>query len=69
MGEWEIEVQLGPQVAQETKGTQAKMDNLVQMVHLDQLELLDKEELLACLGSVGSEVCLACQAQRAHQEK
>lgn len=69
MDEWEIEDQLAPLVAQETKGTQEKMGNLVQMVPLVQLERLGKEELLACLGSVESEACPACQAQRAHQEK
>lgn len=69
MGEWEIEDQLAPPVAQETKGTQEKMGNLVQMAPLVQLELLDKEELLVCLGSVESEACLACRDQRAHQEK
>lgn len=69
MGEWEIEDQLAPLVAQETKGTQEKMVNLVQMVPLVQLELLGREELLACLGSGESEACLACQDQQAHQEK
>lgn len=69
MDEWEIEDRLALLVAQETKGTQEKMGNLVQMVPLVQLELLGREALLACLGSVESEACLACQARRAHQEK
>lgn len=69
MGEWEIEDQLAPLVAQETKETQEKMGNLVQMAPLVQQALLDREELWACQGSVGSEACPACQAQRAHQEK
>lgn len=69
MGEWEIEDQLAPLVAQETKGIQEKMGNLAQMVLLVQLELLGREELLACLGNAESEACLACQDQRAHQEK
>lgn len=69
MGEWEIEDQPAPLVALETKETQEKMGNLVQMVPLVQLELLGKEELLACLASVVSEACPACLAQRAHQEK
>lgn len=69
MGEWEIEDQLALLVAQETKGIQEKMGNLAQMVLLVQLELLGREELLACLGNVESEACLACQDQRAHQEK
>lgn len=45
------------------------MDNLVQMVPLVQLELLGKEELSACRGSVEREGCPAFQAQQAHQEK
>lgn len=69
MGEWEIEDQQVPLVAQETKGTQEKMGNLVRMVPLVQPELLGKEELSECQGSVESEACPACQAQRAHQEK
>lgn len=69
MGEWEIEDQLAPLVAQGTKETQEKMGNLVQMVPLVQLELLGREELLECLGNGESEACLACQDQRAHQEK
>lgn len=56
-------------MAQETKGTQEKMGNLVQMVPLVQLELLGKEESSACRGSVEREGCLAFQAQQAHQEK
>lgn len=69
MDEWEIEDQLAPLVAQETKGTQEKMGNLVQMVPLVQLELPGKEELSACQGSVESEGCPAFQGQQAHQEK
>lgn len=69
MGEWEIEDQLALQEAQETKETQEKMDNLVQMVLLAQQAPLGKEELSVCLGSVESEECLVCQAQRVHQEK
>lgn len=44
MGEWETEDQLAPLVAQEIKGTQEKMGNLVQMAPLVQLELPGKEE-------------------------
>lgn len=69
MGEWEIEDQLAHRVAQETKGTQEKMGSLVQMVLLAQLEQLGKEGLWACLGNEENEACLACRAQRAHQEK
>lgn len=69
MGEWVIEDQLAPLVAQVTKGTQEKMDNLVQMVLLVLLVQLGKEELLECLDNVGSEGCLAFLAQRVHQEK
>lgn len=69
MGEWEIEDQLAPLVAQETKETQEKMGNLVLMVPRVQLEPLDKEELWACQGSVEREACPAYQAQRAHLEK
>lgn len=69
MGEWEIEDQLAPLVAQETKETQEKMGNLVPMVPRVQLEPPDKEELWGCRGSVESEACPAYQAQRAHQEK
>lgn len=66
MGEWEIEDQLAPRVAQETKGTREKMGNLVLMAPRVQLEPLDKEELWACQGSVGRGACLACLARRAH---
>lgn len=66
MGEWEIEDQLAPLVAQETKETREKMGNLVLMAPRVQLEPLDKEELWACPGSVERGACLACQAQRAH---
>lgn len=69
MVEWVIEDQLAHLVAQETKGTQGKMDNLVQMAPLVLLVPLGKEELLECLDNVGSEECLAFLAQRVHQEK
>lgn len=69
MGEWEIEDQLAPLVAQETKETQEKMGNLVLMALLAQQGRQDREALWACLGSVESGVCLACQAQRVHQGK
>lgn len=69
MGEWEIEDQLAPLVAQEIKETQEKMGNLVLTVPRAQLEPLDREELWACQDSVESEACPACRAQRAHQEK
>lgn len=69
MGVWEIEDLLVPLVAQETKGTQEKTGNLVQMAPLVQLERLGREELLACLGNVEREACPAYQAQREHQEK
>lgn len=38
MGEWEIEDQPAPLVVQETKGTQEKMGNQVQMAPLAQRE-------------------------------
>lgn len=69
MGEWAIEDQLAHLVPQETKGTQEKMDNLVQMAPLVLLVPRGKEELLECLDNVGSEACLAFLGQRAHQEK
>lgn len=45
MGEWVIEDQLAHLAAQETKGTQEKMDKLVQMVLLVRLVPLGKEGL------------------------
>lgn len=69
MGEWVIEDQLALLVAQVTKGTQEKMDNLVQMVLLVLLVQLGKEELLECPDNAGSEGCPAFLAQRVHQEK
>lgn len=69
MDAWEIEDQLAPLVAQETKGTLEKTGNPVQMAPLVQLELLGREESWACRGSVESGACPACQDQQAHQEK
>lgn len=69
MGEWVTEDQLAHLVAQETKGTQEKMDNLVQMAPLVLLVPQGKEELLECLDNVGSVECLAFLVQRVHQEK